>query len=94
MQIKKMPNLCSSNGKKAWHTLSIIYSINPRGCPPLVTTSLGQVVDCLWMIQMIMFWNMEKIREILRKRHHDYHFKSFRDQRTGAKNDIICHSLT
>jgi hypothetical protein len=36
--------LCRSNGKKAWHTLSIIYSINPRGCPPLATISLVQAV--------------------------------------------------
>jgi hypothetical protein len=41
---KKMPNLFSSNDKKPWYTLSIIYSINPRGCPPLGTISLGQAV--------------------------------------------------
>ena len=43
-RFQKMPNLCSSNGKKPWHTLSIIYSINPKGCPSLATTSLGQAV--------------------------------------------------
>ena len=33
--------------KENWYTLSIIYSIisiNPRGCPPLGKTSLGQAV--------------------------------------------------
>ena len=39
-----MQNWCSSNGKKTWYTLAIIYSINLRGCPPLVTISLGQAV--------------------------------------------------
>jgi hypothetical protein len=30
--------------KKNWYTLSITYPINPRGCPPLGTISLGQAV--------------------------------------------------
>ena len=29
---------------KTWCTLSITYSINPRGCPPLGTIFLGQAV--------------------------------------------------
>ncbi len=43
-KMHKIYTFCGSNGKKAWYTLSIIYSINPRGCPPLGTTSLGQAV--------------------------------------------------
>ena len=45
-----MPYLCSSNGKKPWHTLSIIYSINPRGYPSLAAISLGQAV-CAKLVQ-------------------------------------------
>ena len=37
-----MPNSNGSNDKK---TLSIIYSITSRRCPPLATTSLGQAVS-------------------------------------------------
>ena len=43
-RFQKLPNLCTSNGKKTWHTLSITYSINLKGFPPLGTTSLGQTV--------------------------------------------------
>ena len=42
--MKSETNLPSSNAKKPWYTLSIMYSINPRECPPLGTTSLGQAV--------------------------------------------------
>jgi hypothetical protein len=44
-RFQQMQNLCTSNGKKTWYTLSIIYSINLRGCPPLGAISLGQAVD-------------------------------------------------
>ena len=30
--------------EKTWYTHSITSFINPRGCPPLATTSLGQAV--------------------------------------------------
>jgi hypothetical protein len=40
-----MPNSDGSNDKKTWYTLSIIYSLNPRGCPPLGTISQGQAVS-------------------------------------------------
>ena len=39
-----MPNLYGSNNKKIWYTLSIIHSINPRGCPLQGTIPLGQAV--------------------------------------------------
>ena len=42
MQISKIAKFKWFKWQKIWCTLSIIYSINPRGCPPLRTTSLGQ----------------------------------------------------
>ena len=54
-----MPKLCSSNGKKAWHTLSI----NPRGCPPLATISLVQAV----VISFYCWYNVKRILQTILK---------------------------
>ena len=47
MQISKIAKFKWFKWQNFWCTLSIIYSINPRGCPPLGTTSLGQAVVCI-----------------------------------------------
>ena len=44
MQIPKNAKFVWVKWQKTWYTLSITYSINPRGCRPLGTTSLGQAV--------------------------------------------------
>ena len=40
----KKCQICVVEMAKIWYTLSIIYSINLRGCSPLGTISLGQAV--------------------------------------------------
>jgi hypothetical protein len=54
-RFQKISNSNGANGKKAWQTLSFIYSINPRGCQPLATTFLGQAVDP-GMAQGLKIW--------------------------------------
>ena len=43
-QIKKNAKFRWFKWPKTCYTLSITYSINPRGCPPLTAISLGQAV--------------------------------------------------
>ena len=55
-QIKKNAKFRWFKWPKTCYTLSITYSINPRGCPPLTAISLGQAVP-RW--QQSLSWSMQ-----------------------------------
>jgi hypothetical protein len=82
-----MPNLCSSNDKKTWYTLSIIYSINPRGCPPLATISL---VQALCMLGDSGFFRLQGIKVLWRLQFLGYlRTLSLKFQKVRTKIEVV-----
>ena len=63
MQISKIAKFKWFKWQKIWCTLSIIYSINPRGCPPLATISLVQAV----VISFYCRYNVKRILQTILK---------------------------